>query len=48
VFDNMTAVEREVRDAQGRRFALRVRPYKNLENRIEGAVLTLFDLDRPR
>jgi two-component system CheB/CheR fusion protein len=48
VVDSMTVLEREVRDAQGRHFSLRVRPYKNLENRIEGAVLTLFDLDRSR
>ena len=46
VVDSMTVVEREVRDRQGHRFSLRVRPYKNLENRIEGAVITLFDIEQ--
>jgi two-component system CheB/CheR fusion protein len=48
VIDAMTSVEREVQDDQGRIYSLRARPYKNLENRIEGAVLTLFDLERSR
>jgi two-component system, chemotaxis family, CheB/CheR fusion protein len=38
--------EREVRDAQGRWYSLRIRPYKTLENRIEGAVILLVDVDR--
>ena len=41
----MTALEREVQDRQGNWFALRIRPYKNVENRIDGAVLALFDVD---
>ena len=48
VVDTMMPVEREVQDDQGRTYSLRVRPYKNLESRIEGAVLTLFDLERSR
>jgi two-component system CheB/CheR fusion protein len=48
VVDSMAVVEREVQDPQGRRFSLRVRPYKNLENRIEGAVLALFDAEPTR
>jgi two-component system CheB/CheR fusion protein len=43
--DTVTPIERDVRDRQGRWFALRIRPYKSLENKIEGAVLALFDID---
>jgi len=46
--DTMAVYERDVQDVRGRWFALRVRPYKNLENRIDGAVLTLFDIDNAR
>jgi two-component system CheB/CheR fusion protein len=45
VIDTVTPREREVRDSQGNWLSLRVRPYKNVENRIDGAVLTLFDID---
>jgi len=45
VTDTATTVEREVRDQRGRRFSLRVRPYKTLENKIDGAVLVLVDVD---
>jgi two-component system CheB/CheR fusion protein len=45
VVDHVSPVEREVRDQAGRPFVLRVRPYKGAENRIEGAVLALFDID---
>jgi two-component system CheB/CheR fusion protein len=48
VIDDMAVIEREVRDAQGRSFSLRLRPYKNLENHIEGAVITLFDVEQVR
>src|SRR5688572_28613868 len=43
--DSVTPLEREVRDRQGRWYALRVRPYKSLDNKIDGAVLALFDID---
>jgi two-component system CheB/CheR fusion protein len=43
--DTVTAIERDVRDRTGRWFALRIRPYKSLDNRIDGAVLALFDID---
>jgi two-component system, chemotaxis family, CheB/CheR fusion protein len=43
--DNVTVLEREVRDRQGRRYSLRIRPYKDIDNRIDGAVLALFDAD---
>ena len=36
--------EREVTDLQGNLYALRIRPYKSVDSRIDGAVLTLIDL----
>ena len=42
--DTVTLQEREVRDRQGNWYSLRIRPYKNVENRIDGAVLALFDI----
>src|SRR6185503_13780409 len=43
--DGVVAVERQVQDRQGNWFVLRIRPYKNVDNRIDGAVLSLFDID---
>ena len=45
VIDKVEPLEQEVRDLQGRWYSLRIRPYKSLENRIDGAVLTLVDID---
>jgi len=36
--------EIEVQDRVGRWYMLRVRPYRNVDNRIDGAVLTLIDI----
>jgi chemotaxis methyl-accepting protein methylase len=44
VIDDMAPMEREVQDEKGRWYSLRVRPYKNVENQIDGAVLLLFDV----
>jgi two-component system, chemotaxis family, CheB/CheR fusion protein len=43
--DSVTPIEREVRDRQGRWFSLRIRPYKSVDNKIDGAVVSLFDID---
>jgi len=43
VMDTVTPLERDVQDLQGNWYSLRIRPYKNAENRIDGAVVTLFD-----
>jgi two-component system CheB/CheR fusion protein len=48
VIDTVTPCEREVRDQEGKQLSLRIRPYKNLENRIDGAVLALFETDGVR
>ncbi len=37
--------EREVRDKGGRWYSLRVRPYITLDNKVDGAVLVLLDID---
>ena len=41
----MALKERDVQDDEGRWYAMQVRPYKTLDNRIDGAVITLFDID---
>jgi two-component system, chemotaxis family, CheB/CheR fusion protein len=38
-------LEREVQDQQGHWYRLQVRPYRTLDNRIDGAVLVLMDID---
>ncbi|HUI99462.1 MAG TPA: chemotaxis protein CheB [Usitatibacter sp.] len=48
VIRNVAPQEREIRDREGRRYLLRVRPYRTLENRIEGAVVLLVDIDSLR
>ena len=45
VIEQATTTEREVRDRNGRWYSLRVRPYRTLENQIDGAVLMLVDID---
>jgi len=37
--------QREVRDTEGRWYSLRVRPYLSLDNRVDGAVLVLVEID---
>ena len=46
--DTVAPIEREVRDQTGHWYSLRIRPYKSVENKIDGAVLTLFDVDVPK
>ncbi len=41
----MVPFETEARDGDGRWYSLRIRPYRTLDNRIEGAVVALFDVD---
>jgi two-component system, chemotaxis family, CheB/CheR fusion protein len=43
--DTLSVVEREVQDGQGRWHLLRIRPYKTLENQIDGAVMVVVDID---
>src|SRR5262245_51150213 len=48
VIDTITVQHRDVQDQQGRTYSLTIRPYKNVDNRIDGAVLALFDIDEIR
>jgi two-component system, chemotaxis family, CheB/CheR fusion protein len=45
VIESLDTHERRVIDRQGRRYSLRVRPYRTSDNKIDGAVITLVDLD---
>lgn len=45
VLDTLEVRQREVEDDEGRWHKLVVRPYKTLDNKIDGAVLTLSDID---
>ena len=44
VIDSLETRELEVKDRAGNSYSLRIRPYKTMENKIEGAVLVLIDL----
>ncbi|HJT33606.1 MAG TPA: CheR family methyltransferase [Pirellulales bacterium] len=44
VIDQVSPLERELQDREGNWFALRIRPYSGIDNRIEGAVLALLDV----
>jgi two-component system CheB/CheR fusion protein len=45
VIATVREVEREVQDRDGRWYSLRVRPYVTLDNKVDGAVLVLMDID---
>jgi len=45
VVDKLATHELDVRDGEGHWYSLRIRPYKTLENRIDGALLALIDID---
>ncbi|MEO8047389.1 MAG: chemotaxis protein CheB [Nitrospirota bacterium] len=45
VLDTVSLREREVQDKDGRWYALRARPYLTLDNKIDGVVLVLSDID---
>ena len=49
VFDTVSTKERDVQDKLGRWYSLRLRPYRTLENKIDGVVVMLVDMtDRKR
>jgi two-component system CheB/CheR fusion protein len=45
VIDTVAVTESEVQDRQGRWYRMQIRPYKNTDNKIDGAVLSLVDID---
>ena len=48
VTDTLAPKEVEVQDRDGRWHSLRIRPYKTLENKIDGVILALVDIDTMR
>ena len=48
VMDNLEVRETTVQDRGGRWYSLRIRPYKTMDNKIDGAVLVLIDVDQLR
>jgi len=45
VIKTLAMRERRVTDREGREYSLRVRPYRTTENKIDGAVITLVDIN---
>jgi two-component system CheB/CheR fusion protein len=48
VFNTLQAMERELRGKDGRDYIVRVHPYRTTAHRIEGAVMTFFDITSRR
>lgn len=44
VLDNLVPQDKQVQTVQGAWFAMRIRPYRTLDNVIEGAVITFLDI----
>ena len=45
VIDSLTIREQEIQDRQGRWYSMTIRPYRTVDNRIDGALLTLEDIN---
>lgn len=45
VIEDMSPKESEVQDSSGRWYAVRIRPYRTLDNKIDGAVISMIDID---
>ena len=43
--DSLSVKQREIQDRDGHWYLLRIRPYRTLENKIDGAVIKLLDID---
>jgi two-component system CheB/CheR fusion protein len=48
VTETLSPIEREVQDRRGKWYLLQIRPYRTLDNRIDGAVIVLVDIDAIR
>jgi two-component system, chemotaxis family, CheB/CheR fusion protein len=46
VIETLRICEREVRDSEDHWHQLRIRPYRTLDNKIDGAVITLVEIDQ--
>jgi len=45
VIDSLEIQENEVEDNNGRWYSMRIRPYRTLDNKIDGVVIVLIDSD---
>ncbi|MDD5668595.1 MAG: chemotaxis protein CheB [Candidatus Omnitrophica bacterium] len=45
VIEDITPKESEVKDKDGRWYSLRIRPYRTIDNKIDGAIIALIDID---
>ena len=45
VIETMAMTESEVQDREGRWYRMQIRPYKTTDNKIDGAILSLVDID---
>jgi two-component system, chemotaxis family, CheB/CheR fusion protein len=45
VIETLNVFERKVKDLEGRDYSLRIRPYRTSDNRIDGAVITVVDIE---
>jgi two-component system CheB/CheR fusion protein len=45
VINSLTIKEQEIQDTQGRWYSMTIRPYKTADNRIDGALVTLEDIN---
>jgi two-component system CheB/CheR fusion protein len=45
VIETLSIRERKVTDKEGREYSLRLRPYRTTDNKIDGAVITLVDVE---
>ena len=48
VTETLNMQERKVKDLEGREYSLRVRPYRTIDNQIDGAVITLVEMGEGR
>jgi two-component system, chemotaxis family, CheB/CheR fusion protein len=45
VIDTLTTTEQEIQDRAGHWYSLRIRPYRTIDNRIDGVVIGLIDIN---
>jgi len=45
VIEDMVPKESEVKDKEGRWYSVRIRPYRTIDNKIDGALVSLIDID---
>ena len=48
VADTVGVYEREVQDVEGRWYSMRVRPYRTMDNKVDGTVIVFIDIDEAK